>query len=72
MVKFLYLQVFRTFLPLFIDGAPCNDNKWDVVTHGNVTGTERDLVIAFVDNNFGNLEVMSRARKRLIVVTRYF
>ena len=47
----------------------CVENDWDLVSHGNVTGTERDLVIAFVDDNFGNLEVMSRARKRLIIVT---
>lgn len=48
----------------------CVENNWDVVTHGNATGSERDLVIAFVDNNYGNLEVMSRARKRLIIVTK--
>lgn len=48
----------------------CSQNDWDVVSHTNVTGTERDLVIAFVDGTFGNLEVMSRARKRLIIVTR--
>ena len=49
----------------------CVENNWDVVTHGNVTGTERDLVVAFVDDNFGNLEVMSRAKKRLIILSRY-
>ena len=49
----------------------CLDNKWDVVSHGNMTGSERDLVITFADNNFGNLEILSRARKRLIIITRY-
>ena len=48
----------------------CLDKKWDVVSHGNMTGSERDLVIAFTDDNLGNLEVMSRARNRLIIVTR--
>ena len=49
----------------------CQKNDWDIVSHGNMTGSERDLVIAFADDNFGNLEVMSRARKRLIIVTKY-
>ena len=48
----------------------CREKNWDVVTHGNMTGSERDFVIAFADDNFGNLEVMSRACKRLIIVTR--
>ena len=59
--------------------SPCDQNisqgsikKWDIVTHANMTGSERDWVIAFADDNFGNLEVMSRARKRLIIITRYF
>ena len=49
----------------------CLDKKWDVVSHGNMTGSERDLVIAFAGDNFGNLEILSRARKRLIIITRY-
>ena len=49
----------------------CHDMKWDVVSHGNMTGSERDLVIAFADNKFGNLEILSRAKKRLIIITRY-
>ena len=49
----------------------CQEKKWDIVSHGNMTGSERDLVIAFADDNLGNLEVMSRARKRLIIITRY-
>ena len=49
----------------------CLEKKWDIVSHGNMTGGERNLVIAFADENLGNLEVMSRARKRLIIVTRY-
>lgn len=48
----------------------CINNDWDVVTHGNMTGSERDIIIAFVDDKFGNLEVMSRARKRLFIVTK--
>ena len=48
----------------------CLEKNWDVVSHANMTGSERDVVIAFADDNFGNLEVMSRARKRLIIVTR--
>ena len=48
----------------------CLEKRWDVVSHGNMTGSERDLVIVFADNIFGNLEVMSRARKRLIIITR--
>ena len=48
----------------------CLEKKWDIVTHANMTGSERDWVIAFADDNFGNLEVMSRARKRLIIITR--
>ena len=49
----------------------CLEKKWDIVSHGNMTGSEREWVIAFADDNFGNLEVMSRARKRLIIITRY-
>ena len=49
----------------------CLDKKWDIVSHGNMIGSERDLVIAFADDNLGNLEIMSRARNRLIIVTRY-
>ena len=49
----------------------CLEKKWDVVSHGNMTGSERDLVIAFADDNFGNLEILSRAIKRLIIITRY-
>ena len=48
----------------------CLEKQWDIVSHGNMTGSERDIVIAFADDNFGNLEVMSRARKRLIIITR--
>ena len=48
----------------------CLAKKWDVVSHGNMTGSERDLVIAFADNKFGNLEILSRARKQLIIITR--
>ena len=50
----------------------CLAKKWDIVSHGNMTGSERDLVIAFADNKFGNLEILSRARKQLIIITRYF
>ena len=50
----------------------CQNKKWDVVSHGSMTGSERDLVIAFADDNFGNLEILSRARKRLIIITRYW
>ena len=50
----------------------CRDKKWDVVSHGNMIGSERDLVIAFADNKFGNLEILSRAKNRLIIVTRYW
>ena len=49
----------------------CRDKKWDLVSHGNMTGSERDLLIAFAGDNFGNLEILSRARKRLIIITRY-
>ena len=49
----------------------CLDKRWDIVSHGNMTGSERDLVIAFADNEFGNLEILSRARNRLIIITRY-
>ena len=48
----------------------CIDKNWNVVTHVNMTGSERDLVIAFAEDNFGNLEILSRARKRLIIITR--
>lgn len=48
----------------------CHEKQWDIVSHANMIGSERDLVIVFADDNFGNLEVMSRARKRLIIVTR--
>ena len=55
--------------------SPCDQNisqgsikKWDIVTHANMTGSERDWVIVFADDNFGNLEVMSRARERLIII----
>ena len=49
----------------------CHEKQWDIVSHVSMTGSERDLVIAFADDNYGNLEVMSRARKRLIIITRY-
>ena len=48
----------------------CFEKKWEMVSHSNMTGSERDLVIAFADDNFGNLEIMERARKMLIIVTR--
>ena len=48
----------------------CLNKKWDVVSHEHMTGSERDLVIAFAGDNFGNLEVLSRARKRLIIITK--
>ena len=49
----------------------CKKNNLELVDHSNMTGSERDWVIAFVGDNFGNLEIFSRAKQSLIIVTRY-
>ena len=47
----------------------CFDNGLELVTNKNMTGSEREEVVAFVGANFGNLEIFSRAKSNLIIVT---
>jgi len=47
----------------------CSDNGLELVTNKNMTGSEREEVVAFVGANFGNLEIFSRAKTSLIIVT---
>ena len=44
-------------------------NNWKVMSYWDMTGSEADNVIAIVEDATPNLEVFSRARKNLVIVT---
>lgn len=44
--------------------------KWRVMDHTNMVGSETDCLFAFVENATFNMESFSRARKQLIIITK--
>ena len=47
----------------------CKDKGWKFTTLSDMTGSEDDTVIAFVEDSCANLETLSRAKTNLIIVT---
>ena len=46
-----------------------NQEKWKTSNFHNITGSETDILVAFVDNGSAVMELISRAKKQLILVT---
>ena len=44
--------------------------NWNVCIFTDMTGSETEVLVAFIEDIFANMEVFSRARKRLIIVTK--
>ena len=49
----------------------CIKNGAEFVTQDNMMGSERDNVFAFIGDKSGNIEIFSRARKFLVIISRY-
>ena len=49
----------------------CILNGWKTKTYWGMTGSEDDCIISIVEDNTAVLETFSRAKKQLIIVTRY-
>ena len=49
----------------------CLENGAEYVTHANMMGSERESVFAFIGDKSGNIEIFSRARKFLVIISRY-
>ena len=47
-----------------------DQEKWKVMKFGDMTGSETNNLIAFVEDITANMEVFSRAKKQLIIVTK--
>ena len=45
-----------------------NEN-WMVLEYSQMTGSEAEVLVAFIEDTYANMEVFSRARKQLIIVT---
>ena len=46
-----------------------NEN-WMVLEFTQMTGSETEVLVAFIEDTYANMEVFSRARKKLIIVTK--
>ena len=44
--------------------------NWKVLDFTNMTGSEAEVLVAFIEDATANMEVFSRARKQLIIVTK--
>ena len=44
--------------------------KWKVVEFRSMVGSETEVLVAFIEDEYANMEVFSRARKQLIIVTK--
>ena len=44
--------------------------KWKVLDFTQMTGSEAEVLVAFIEDSYANMEVFSRARKQLIIVTK--
>ena len=44
--------------------------KWKVLNFLQMTGSETEVLVAFIEDDYANMEVFSRARKQLIIVTK--
>ena len=46
-----------------------NKVKWETTNFHAMTGSETDILVAFIDDKYVNLESISRAKKQLILVS---
>ena len=44
--------------------------KWRIVEFRSMIGSETEVLVAFIEDKYANMEVFSRARKQLIIVTK--
>ena len=49
----------------------CKDSGWTITNFLDMTGSERKNVVAIVEDVTANLEVLSRAKERLFIITAY-
>ena len=47
-----------------------DQENWKVRKFGDMTGSETDNLVAFIEDITANMEVLSRAKKQLIIVTK--
>ena len=47
-----------------------DQEKWKVLEFQDMTGSETDILVAYIEDSYSNMEVLSRAKKHLIVVTK--
>ena len=47
-----------------------DQEKWKVLEFQDMTGSKTDILVAFIEDSYSNMEVFSRAKKHLIVVTK--
>ena len=48
----------------------CNDHHWKITSFWDMTGGEDDNVISIIEDNRATIETFSRAKKRLIIITK--
>ena len=49
----------------------CHKQNWSIATLFDFTGSEDDTIISLIEDSVGALETFSRAKNRLIIITRY-
>ena len=47
-----------------------SEENWMVLEFSQITGSETEVLIAFIEDTYSNMEVFSRAKKQLIIVTK--
>ena len=47
-----------------------NEEDWKVSQFTSMVGSETEVLVAFIEDTYANMEVFSRARKQLIIVTK--
>ena len=50
----------------------CCNQKWNIATFWSIIGCEDEVIISIIENNYSVQETLSRARKKLVIVTRYY
>jgi len=44
--------------------------NWKTLDFTHMTGSETEVLVAFIEDTYANIEVFSRAKKQLIIVTK--
>ena len=63
--------VYNTDIPFSSDAELwLEKERWKVVNFYDMTGSETEVLVAFSEDFYANMELFSRARKQLIIVTK--